>query len=155
MLHDFWQGGIYLFELFENYGTSPASLLISGIAELIGVSYVLGIDDLWNKFEEMLGFRPFSYMKFMNKFGIPLILIIILGLSIANWTPVTYLGYEFPWWAHTFGWFLTITVIMWIPLYPIILIHVTPSDPKGIFNVRYKLTETFRYVTIISYILCV
>ena len=118
------QGGIYVFELFEYYAAGAYPLFVIGIAELVAVSYLLGIDDLWNKFEEMLGFRPFSYMKFMNKFGIPLILIIILGSSIANWTPVTYLGYEFPWWAHTFGWCLTASIIIWIPLYPIIHMFV-------------------------------
>lgn len=48
--------------------------------------------------------------------------------NIVQFTPVKYLDYEFPWWAHGFGWFTALSSMLCIPGYAIWLWHNTPGD---------------------------
>lgn len=48
--------------------------------------------------------------------------------NIVQWTPITYLGYEYPWWAHAFGWFTALSSMLCIPGYMFWLWRNTPGD---------------------------
>lgn len=48
--------------------------------------------------------------------------------NIVQWTPVKYLGYEYPWWAHAFGWFTALSSMLCIPGYMYWLWRNTPGD---------------------------
>lgn len=48
--------------------------------------------------------------------------------NIVQWTPVKYLGYEYPWWAHAFGWFTALSSMLCIPGYMYWLWRTTPGD---------------------------
>ena len=125
------QGGIYLFEIFEEYAAGGIPLMTAGICELLAISYFYGIDQLWKDFEQMLGFKPLSYTKWMNKYVIPVVLFVILSSCIIEWSPVKYLKYEYPWWAHTIGWFLTLSSIIWIPLYALGYLMFEPKTRQN------------------------
>jgi len=48
--------------------------------------------------------------------------------NILQWTPVTYLDYEYPWWSHAFGWFTALSSMLCIPGYMIWIWYTTPGD---------------------------
>lgn len=48
--------------------------------------------------------------------------------NLVQFTPVKYLDYEFPWWAHAFGWFTALSSMLCIPGYAIWLWQKTPGD---------------------------
>ena len=61
---------------------------------------------------------PFPKLSFQICWAIiPVILIVIFGVTIYHWVPPTYGGVVFyPDWAHGIGWFLTLIVALQIPL---------------------------------------
>jgi Sodium:neurotransmitter symporter family len=65
-----------------------------------------------------------------------------------QFTPVKYLDYEFPWWAHAFGWFTALSSMLCIPGYAIWLWQRTPGDTIDVrlpkfFLPRLKLLKIF------------
>lgn len=52
--------------------------------------------------------------------------------NLIQWTPVKYLNYEFPLWAHLFGWFTALTSMLCIPGYMVYLWYKTPGDRKTV-----------------------
>jgi hypothetical protein len=64
--------------------------------------------------------------NFLNKFFKKFQGVFIF--NIIQWTPVKYLDYEFPWWAHCFGWFTALSSMLCIPGYAIWLWQKTPGD---------------------------
>ena len=128
-----------MFEVFEYYAAGGIPLLTIGLCEVIAVSYIYGIDRLWIQFEEMLGFKPHLYMKILIKYLSPIAMLIILGSSIIDWTPVAYVNYKFPWWSHALGWCLSMSSIICLPVYAIYLVQSTPEDPKGLWHVSLKM----------------
>lgn len=52
-----------------------------------------------------------------------------------QFTPIKYLDYEFPWWAHAFGWFTALSSMLCIPGYAIWLWHNTPGDSIDVSSV--------------------
>ncbi|CAG9796062.1 unnamed protein product [Diatraea saccharalis] len=37
--------------------------------------------------------------------------------NLVQWTPIKYMSYEYPWWAHAFGWFTAVSSMLCIPGY--------------------------------------
>lgn len=54
--------------------------------------------------------------------------------NIIQWTPVKYLNYEFPLWAHLFGWFTALSSMMCIPGYMVWKWYTTPGDRDTVSN---------------------
>lgn len=48
--------------------------------------------------------------------------------NIVQWTPIKYLDYEYPAWAHAFGWFSALSSMLCIPGYMLWLWVKTPGD---------------------------
>lgn len=63
-------------------------------------------------------------------FRLSLFLQGVFIFSLIQWTPIKYLDYEYPWWAHVFGWFTALSSMLYIPGYMIYLWHKTPGDRK-------------------------
>lgn len=62
----------------------------------------------------------FSYFQFVFFF------------NIVQWTPIKYLNYEYPPWAHAFGWFTALSSMLCIPGYMIWLWFNTPGDRETV-----------------------
>nr|XP_060460426.1 sodium- and chloride-dependent glycine transporter 2 [Panthera onca] len=67
------QGGIYMFQLVDTYAASYA-LVIIAIFELVGISYVYGLQRFCEDIEMMIGFQPNIFWKVCWAFVTPTIL---------------------------------------------------------------------------------
>ncbi|KFB48974.1 AGAP000493-PA-like protein [Anopheles sinensis] len=56
----------------------------------------------------------------------------VFFFNIVQWTPIKYLGYSYPLWAHAFGWFTALSSMLCIPGYMIWLWRNTPGDRANV-----------------------
>ncbi|KAG8431918.1 hypothetical protein GDO86_019320, partial [Hymenochirus boettgeri] len=74
------QGGIYMLQLVDNYAASY-SLVIIAIFELVGISYIYGLQRFCEDIEMMIGFQPSRFWKICWAFVTPTILTVRLQIS--------------------------------------------------------------------------
>uniref|UniRef100_A0A8C0D7L6 Transporter n=1 Tax=Balaenoptera musculus TaxID=9771 RepID=A0A8C0D7L6_BALMU len=128
------QGGIYMFQLVDTYAASYA-LVIIAIFELVGISYVYGLQRFCEDIEMMIGFQPNVFWKVCWAFVTPTILTFILCFSFYQWEPMTYGSYRYPNWSMVLGWLMLACSVIWIPIMFVIKMHLAP----GRFIERLKL----------------
>ncbi|XP_049636967.1 sodium- and chloride-dependent glycine transporter 2 isoform X3 [Suncus etruscus] len=128
------QGGIYMFQLVDTYAASYA-LVIIAIFELVGISYVYGLQRFCEDIEMMIGFQPNIFWKVCWAFVTPTILTFILCFSFYQWEPMTYGSYRYPNWSMVLGWLMLACSVIWIPVMFVIKMHLAP----GRFIERLKL----------------
>ncbi|XP_066438618.1 sodium- and chloride-dependent glycine transporter 2 [Eleutherodactylus coqui] len=128
------QGGIYMLQLVDNYAASY-SLVIIAIFELVGISYVYGLQRFCEDIEMMIGFQPNRFWKICWAFVTPTILTFILCFSFYQWEPLTYGSYNYPTWSMVLGWLMLFCSVIWIPIMFVIKMHLAP----GSFIERLKL----------------
>lgn len=101
----------------------------------------------------MIGYYPLAWWKFCWCIATPAICIVCTFLKIltsnlkhdfkcnllyffqgvfifnlVQYTPVKYMNYEYPIWAHVFGWFTAFSSMLCIPGYMIYAWLTTPGD---------------------------
>ncbi|XP_027708360.1 sodium- and chloride-dependent glycine transporter 2 [Vombatus ursinus] len=128
------QGGIYMFQLVDTYAASYA-LVIIAIFELVGISYIYGLQRFCEDIEMMIGFQPNIFWKVCWAFVTPTILTFILCFSFYQWEPMTYGSYRYPNWSMVLGWLMLACSVIWIPVMFVIKMHLAP----GKFIERLKL----------------
>lgn len=122
------QGGMYMFQILDSYAVSGFCLLFLIFFECISISWCYGIQRFYDGIKDMIGYYPMKWWKFCWCFTTPFICLGVFIFNIVQWTPVRYLDYEFPWWAHCFGWFTALSSMLCIPGYAIWLWQKTPGD---------------------------
>uniref|UniRef100_A0A8D0H622 Transporter n=1 Tax=Sphenodon punctatus TaxID=8508 RepID=A0A8D0H622_SPHPU len=128
------QGGLYMLQLVDTYAASY-SLVIIAIFELVGVSYVYGLQRFCEDIEMMIGFQPSKFWRVCWAFVTPTILTFILCFSFYQWEPMTYGTYHYPGWSMVLGWLMLACSVIWIPIMFVIKMHLAP----GKFIERLKL----------------
>ncbi|XP_056383901.1 sodium- and chloride-dependent glycine transporter 2 [Hyla sarda] len=131
------QGGIYMLQLVDTFAASY-SLVIIAIFELVGISYVYGLQRFCEDIEMMIGFQPNRFWKICWAFVTPTILTFILCFSFYQWEPMTYGTYHYPTWSMVLGWLMLFCSVIWIPIMFAIKMHLAP----GSFIERLKLVCT-------------
>ncbi|XP_075044528.1 sodium- and chloride-dependent glycine transporter 2 [Mixophyes fleayi] len=131
------QGGIYMLQLVDNYAASY-SLVIIAIFELVGISYVYGLQRFCEDIEMMIGFQPNRFWKICWAFVTPTILTFILCFSFWQWEPMTYGTYHYPTWSMVLAWLMLSCSVIWIPIMFVIKMYLAP----GSFIERLKLVCT-------------
>ncbi|XP_047492615.1 sodium-dependent neutral amino acid transporter B(0)AT3-like [Penaeus chinensis] len=122
--------GNYIFQLFDSFaGNIP--LLVIGLFECLGISYIYGIKKFASDVELMCGSRPSLYWLVCWKVVSPLLMVTILAASLIKMATEgsTYLAWDsilgesvnlqWPSWAWGIAAILVILPLMWIPLVPI------------------------------------
>ncbi|EAA06635.3 AGAP000494-PA [Anopheles gambiae str. PEST] len=74
-----------------------------------------------------------------------LLLVLPQGVFIFNivqWTPIKYLGYSYPLWAHAFGWFTALSSMLCIPGYMIWLWRNTPGDRANKIRLIVRIEDS-------------
>ncbi|KAJ3592785.1 hypothetical protein NHX12_005124, partial [Muraenolepis orangiensis] len=89
------ESGMYMLQLVDTYAASY-SLVIIAIFELLGVSYLYGLQRFCEDIEMMIGFQPNRFWRVCWAFVTPTILTGILGLSLYQWKGMTYEDYTYP-----------------------------------------------------------
>uniref|UniRef100_H3AZL2 Transporter n=2 Tax=Latimeria chalumnae TaxID=7897 RepID=H3AZL2_LATCH len=128
------QGGIYMLQLVDTYAASY-SLVIIAIFELVGISYIYGLQRFCEDIEMMIGFQPSKFWRICWAFVTPTILTFILCFSFYQWEPMTYEEYKYPAWSMVLGWLMLACSVIWIPVMFVIKMHLAP----GSFVERLKL----------------
>ncbi|NXK40421.1 SC6A5 protein, partial [Piprites chloris] len=137
------QGGMYMLQLVDTYAASY-SLVIIAIFELVGVSYIYGLQRFCEDIEMMIGFQPskfwrvcwaFACFAYSNIFVFLSRFQFILCFSFYQWEPMTYGAYHYPGWSMVLGWLMLACSVIWIPVMFVIKMHLAP----GKFIERLKL----------------
>ncbi|XP_006111551.2 sodium- and chloride-dependent glycine transporter 2 [Pelodiscus sinensis] len=128
------QGGLYMLQLVDTYAASY-SLVIIAIFELVGISYIYGLQRFCEDIEMMIGFQPNKFWRVCWAFVTPTILTFILCFSFYQWEPMTYGAYHYPGWSMVLGWLMLACSVIWIPIMFVIKMHLAP----GRFIERLKL----------------
>lgn len=114
------QAGSYWVVLMDKYAADFA-LLIYGLCECVGLGWCYGIRRFINDIRTMIGSKwvdqlPFKWFPLNWCALTPAILSFVLLFNWISWENPTAGEYEFPPWAHGFGWMMIMTSLIWIPL---------------------------------------
>ncbi|KAK2168569.1 hypothetical protein LSH36_16g14044 [Paralvinella palmiformis] len=109
------RGGMYIFQLLDWYAATISIVLI-GFIECIVICYIYGIGHFYCDIQIMFLQRPSYIWAILWCFVTPVMLLIILIVSVIQWSPPMYGDYAYPWWVEMFGWFLASISIIPIPV---------------------------------------
>ncbi|KAM9845414.1 sodium- and chloride-dependent GABA transporter 2-like [Aulostomus maculatus] len=125
------QGGLYLFLLFDYYACGGIPIMIFAILESVCVGWIYGADRYYDNITDMIGYRPWPYMKYCWKFSTPAVCLGILLFSLVKLTPLKYNNtYQYPWWGYGIGIFLALSSGICVPLWVCYRMAVTPGTMK-------------------------
>ncbi|XP_033506574.1 sodium- and chloride-dependent betaine transporter-like isoform X1 [Epinephelus lanceolatus] len=112
------EGGVYIFQLIDYYGTTRACHYFMALFECLALAWTFGADRVINIIEDMTGQRPSVFFKLCWKYVIPplslgsfiLYLVDFKHLKINDW-------YIYPDWAYALGWTMTLSSVLMVPLW--------------------------------------
>uniref|UniRef100_A0A8C7X6Q5 Transporter n=1 Tax=Oryzias sinensis TaxID=183150 RepID=A0A8C7X6Q5_9TELE len=119
------QAGIYWVTLIDQF-VATWVLLFLVLLEIIGVAFIYGGNRFIKDIEMMLGKKSFAFWLWWRAcwFCIsPCIILVILGWSIATFSPPTYGQVQYPGWGLALGWAMVAFVVIWIPFKVMIFLH--------------------------------
>ncbi|ELU18183.1 hypothetical protein CAPTEDRAFT_143424, partial [Capitella teleta] len=129
------RGGMYVFQLFDNYGASGMSLLWCCFFESVAISWVYGGSRFYDNIAQMVGFRLNPWLRVCWTFLTPLVCASIFVFMWATFKPLVYNRvYVFPAWAQGLGLAMAFSSMICIPLTCLIKTIMTPGTLK---EVRY------------------
>jgi solute carrier family 6 GABA transporter-like protein 6/8/11/12/13 len=132
------EGGIYWFNIWDNYGATGWSLLFLSACECFAISWLFGIEEFWDIVCDMIGFRPkFPIMKWCWAFITPMTCLVLMICMLVKYEPLTYnKTYVYPGWGIAFCWLLTMVSILWVPGYAIFRLFFVATE--GDFKQRWQ-----------------
>ncbi|XP_074138978.1 sodium- and chloride-dependent taurine transporter [Sminthopsis crassicaudata] len=129
------EGGMYVFQLFDYYAASGVCLLWVAFFECIAIAWIYGADRLYDRIEEMIGYRPNPWMKWSWCVITPILCTGCFIFSLAEHTPLTYnKEYVYPSWAIGLGWVLALSSMLCIPL--VVVIRIFQSQGTLLERIR-------------------
>uniref|UniRef100_A0A670YHV7 Transporter n=1 Tax=Pseudonaja textilis TaxID=8673 RepID=A0A670YHV7_PSETE len=127
------EGGMYVFQLFDYYAASGMCLLFVAIFETLCIGWVYGADRFYSNIEDMIGYRPWSVIKYCWLFITPAVCLATFLFSLIKYTPLTYnKKYVYPWWGDTVGWLLALSSMICIPLWIIYKLSTIKGSLKEV-----------------------
>ncbi|XP_078424696.1 sodium- and chloride-dependent GABA transporter 2-like [Cetorhinus maximus] len=125
------EGGMYIFQLLDYYAVSGTSVLFLATFETICTSWVYGVDRIYDNIEDMIGYRPRSYMKWCWFIFTPGICIGTFIFSLVKYTPLKYnKTYVYPTWGYVLGWLLAFSSMFCVPFWILYKICTTKGSLK-------------------------
>ncbi|XP_078066463.1 sodium- and chloride-dependent neutral and basic amino acid transporter B(0+)-like [Mustelus asterias] len=118
------QAGIYWINLIDHF-TAGWGILIAAIMELIGLTWIYGINRFIKDIEMMIGEKNWLFWLWWRACWViisPVLLLVILTWSLVTFHPPKYGPDEYPGWATALGWCMIIFYIMWIPIVAVVKI---------------------------------
>nr|XP_039267122.1 sodium- and chloride-dependent betaine transporter-like [Styela clava] len=136
-----FDGGIYVFELVNMYGSSGICILFAAFCEAVALAWIYGVDRFFDNVKSMIGYYPSSFFKYCYLYVIPAITLTIFVACCARYGPLKLGDYEYPLWANVVGWMMTISVMIGIPL----VAMKELLDGKGTMKQRWERATTSRF----------
>ncbi|XP_024127002.2 sodium- and chloride-dependent neutral and basic amino acid transporter B(0+) [Oryzias melastigma] len=112
------RAGIYWVTLIDQFAATWVMMLLV-VLEIIGIVFIYGGNRFIKDIEMMLGKKSFAFWLWWRAcwfFISPCIILVILGWSIATFSPPTYGKVQYPGWGLALGWSLVAFVLIWIPV---------------------------------------
>uniref|UniRef100_H2YVB6 Transporter n=1 Tax=Ciona savignyi TaxID=51511 RepID=H2YVB6_CIOSA len=134
-------GGIYVFQLFNNYAVSGIALLWLAFFQSIAIGWVYGVDRYFENVKSMVGYYPSRYFKFCYRFFAPGISLFIFIFYCVKYTRLTLGDYVFPDWANIVGWLFSLMSMLCVPAFFIAEIYKS----KGSLYERFIIIIVLRY----------
>ncbi|XP_062264945.1 sodium- and chloride-dependent GABA transporter 2-like [Platichthys flesus] len=124
------QGGVYLFQLVDNYGANGACILFLSFVQCVAVGWGFGAERMCDAVEEMTGQRPWFIFILCWRYFTPLICMVCFICSFVDYQPLTFGNYVYPDWAYYLGWVIALSSIVVIPIWAIGKICLTKGSLK-------------------------
>uniref|UniRef100_A0A672ID47 Transporter n=1 Tax=Salarias fasciatus TaxID=181472 RepID=A0A672ID47_SALFA len=111
------RAGIYWVTIIDTFAATWV-LLILALFEIVGVSYVYGLNRFIKDIEMMIGEKSFAFWLWWRAawFVITPGMIVILVWSVITFVPPSYGGVVYPDWSVALGWCMVAFIVIWIPI---------------------------------------
>ncbi|ROI64808.1 Sodium- and chloride-dependent taurine transporter [Anabarilius grahami] len=122
-------------KLFDYYAASGVCLLWVAFFECVAVAWVYGADNFYDAIEDMIGYRPNSWMKWSWMLITPVLCVGCFVFSLVKYKPLTYNKlYKYPDWSVGLGWALALASMICIPM--MVVIKIIQSDGSLIERIK-------------------
>uniref|UniRef100_A0A8C1UFJ2 Transporter n=1 Tax=Cyprinus carpio TaxID=7962 RepID=A0A8C1UFJ2_CYPCA len=122
------QGGLYVFQIYDHFSCSGASLLLLSVCQSVAIGWIYGADRFSNNIKAMIGYQPLCIFSLCWRYLTPAVCIGTFGFSLMFWSPLTLAnGVTAPRWARAMGWMLTLSSVSLLPLCAIYSLMNTPG----------------------------
>uniref|UniRef100_A0A2A4JNI2 Transporter n=1 Tax=Heliothis virescens TaxID=7102 RepID=A0A2A4JNI2_HELVI len=109
-------GGQYVLELVDYFG-GTFLLLFCAIAEIMGVVWIYGLENLCEDIEFMLGFKTGFYWRFCWGIIMPVMMIVVFIYAFASYEALKFGGYYYyPTAGYVSGYMMLILGMLFVPL---------------------------------------
>ncbi|XP_037519612.1 sodium- and chloride-dependent GABA transporter 1-like [Rhipicephalus sanguineus] len=123
------QGGMYLFQLMDNYAVSGITLLFIVFSQATALSWVYGTMNISDNIKEMIGRRPNFLLRLGWTVFTPFMCVAIFMFTVIKYQPLVYAKtYTYPWWGEMLGWFMALSSMVAIPAYVVYFLITTPGS---------------------------
>ncbi|KAM4559550.1 sodium- and chloride-dependent GABA transporter 2-like isoform 2-T2 [Odontesthes bonariensis] len=121
-------GGLYVFQIYDHFSCSGASLLLLSIFQSLAIGWVYGAERFSANIKDMTGYRPLPVFKLCWRYLTPTVCTATFIFSLVRWFPLTLgKGLVAPAWASTLGWVLTLSSVSLLPIWAIYALIITPG----------------------------
>uniref|UniRef100_A0A3B3DX89 Transporter n=1 Tax=Oryzias melastigma TaxID=30732 RepID=A0A3B3DX89_ORYME len=134
------RAGIYWVTLIDQFAATWVMMLLV-VLEIIGIVFIYGGNRFIKDIEMMLGKKSFAFWLWWRAcwfFISPCIILVILGWSIATFSPPTYGKVQYPGWGLALGWSLVAFVLIWIPVVALYNLRKARGRFIFVFSQRFK-----------------
>uniref|UniRef100_A0A8C5NH44 Transporter n=1 Tax=Gouania willdenowi TaxID=441366 RepID=A0A8C5NH44_GOUWI len=131
-------GGLYVFQIYDHFSCSGASLLLLSIFQSLAIGWVYGAERFSANIKDMTGRNPLVIFQICWKYLTPAVCTATFVFSLVCWSPLTLgKGLVAPSWATALGWLLTLSSVSLLPIWAIYALASTPG------SLRQVSTKTF------------
>uniref|UniRef100_H2ZJX5 Transporter n=1 Tax=Ciona savignyi TaxID=51511 RepID=H2ZJX5_CIOSA len=114
------EGGIYFFEIYNNYAVAGWCIFLIGACEVVAITWVYGLDLHFEEFKNMIGsVKGRLWLTICLKYISPVLCLAITGYYFAGFRPLKIGNYLFPDWAQVVGHLLSLSSVIFIPGYAV------------------------------------
>ncbi|XP_042191513.1 sodium- and chloride-dependent GABA transporter 2 isoform X2 [Callorhinchus milii] len=125
------EGGMYILQLIDYYAVSGTCLLFLSTFEVLCIGWVYGADRFYDNIEDMIGYRPWPFMKWCWCFITPGVCLSTFIFSLIEYKPLKYnKTYMYPMWAYVLGWLLALSSMLCFPLCVLFKFYTTKGSFK-------------------------
>ncbi|XP_005450091.1 sodium- and chloride-dependent GABA transporter 2 isoform X1 [Oreochromis niloticus] len=136
-------GGLYVFQIYDHFSCSGASLLLLSIFQSLAIGWVYGAERFSANIRDMTGNSPLPFFNLCWKYLTPIVCTATFIFSLVRWSPLSLgKGLVAPVWATTLGWILTLSSVSLLPIWAIYALVTTPGTLTQRFQILCSPVET-------------